>query len=218
VIESLVAASVRQLVVMMCREEHSMCSDESIKTIYDEVCRRHDGIADFRAKLLTLLPIASGAGLFLLVAKDATAPEVLPHLLPIGVFGVLVTLGLFFYELRGIQECNALIRAARKLEEKLLPDLWRFGAFNFKQQALLYGTVGATGAALVIYPAVVGAWVYVAAVGAVGTLDPQPRVSFAAVAGACSALLLGLVVDQRQGQLLKDSEASATTASTTAVR
>ena len=100
-----------------------------IKTIYDEVCRRHDGIAEFRGKLLTLLPLASGGGIFLLLSKDAVAPALVPHLLPIGVFGVLVTLGLFIYELRGIQECNALITAARKLEESLLPKLWRYVLF-----------------------------------------------------------------------------------------
>ena len=196
-----------------------MGGDESrdIKTIYDEVCRRHDGIADFRAKLLTLLPIASGAGIFLLVAKDAITPTALPHLLPIGAFGVLVTLGLFMYELRGIQECNALISAAKKLETRLLPELWHFGAFNFKPQALLHGTVGATGAALVIYPAVVGAWVYVAGVGAVGTLGPKPQVTIAAVVGVCGALLVGLVVDQRQRRLLDDSEKRANAASKAAV-
>jgi hypothetical protein len=185
-----------------------MGADElrDIKTIYDEVCRRHDGIADFRAKLLTLLPIASGAGIFLLVAKDATATAVLPHLLPIGFFGVLVTVGLFLYELRGIQKCNALIRAGKKLEERLLPELRHFGAFNSNPRAVLHGAVGATGAALVIYPAVVAAWVYVAGIGGVGTLDPKASVEMTAVAAGCVALLLGLVCNWRQRRLLDDAE------------
>lgn len=167
-----------------------------VKTLYDEVCRRHDAIADFRARLLTLLPIASGAGIFLLVGREQDAPTLaaLPHLLPIGAFGVLVTLGLFLYELRGIQECRALIIAAMKLEQELLPKLWHCGAFNSKPAAL-FRIVGAAGAALVIYPAVVGAWVYVAGVGAVGTLNPQPRVMIAAAAGAGVAFGLGVAVN-----------------------
>jgi hypothetical protein len=48
-----------------------------VKNVYDDVCRRHDGIADFRAKLLTLLPIASGAWIFLLIGKDALAGDFL---------------------------------------------------------------------------------------------------------------------------------------------
>ena len=45
-----------------------MGGDESrdIETIYDEVCRRHDGIADFRAKLLTLLRLRRKRGFFYL--------------------------------------------------------------------------------------------------------------------------------------------------------
>jgi hypothetical protein len=185
-----------------------------LKTIYDEVCRRHDGIADFRAKLLTLLPIASGAGIFLLVAKEPIAATALPHLLPIGGFGILVTIGLFLYELRGIQECKALISAAKRLETQLLPKLWHFGAFNFKPDALLHDTVGATGAALVIYPAVVAAWVYVAGVGAAETLvPPKPKVVITAVAAGFIALLLGLLVRWRQRRLLEASEARAIKAS-----
>jgi hypothetical protein len=44
-----------------------MAQHEEIKTAYEEICRAHDGISEFRAKLLALLPIASGAGIFLLL-------------------------------------------------------------------------------------------------------------------------------------------------------
>jgi hypothetical protein len=37
---------------------------------YQEVCRSHAGITDFRAKLLALLPLASGAGVGLLLAQS----------------------------------------------------------------------------------------------------------------------------------------------------
>jgi hypothetical protein len=170
-----------------------------ITAAYEEVCRRHDGIAEFRAKLLTLLPIASGAGIFLLIGKDFGTNETIPQLLPIGAFGILVTLGLFVYELRGIQECTALIHAGKTLETKLLPKaVVGGGAFTAKPRALFCGTVGATGAALLIYPAVVAAWVYVAGVGIAGSLDLKPDVMAAAVAGGCVTLALGLAVKFRQ--------------------
>ncbi|WP_152912386.1 hypothetical protein [Candidatus Rhodobacter oscarellae] len=74
---------------------------EALTTVYDEVCRAHDGIADFRAKLLTVLPFASGRGINLLLGgEDANANE---HLGAIGLFGAFVTIGLFIYELREIQ-------------------------------------------------------------------------------------------------------------------
>jgi hypothetical protein len=174
-----------------------------VKTVYDEVCRSHDGITDFRAKLLALLPIVSGAGIFLLIGDKAPSKEILHHLLPIGVFGILITLGLFFYELRGIQECNGLIACARELEKELLPELWKFGAFNFKQDAVLWGAVGATGAALVIYPTVIGAWVYIAGVGFTNSLNLNRSVLVVAAGSAVSFSFLGLVVNLWQRKLLR---------------
>ena len=43
---------------------------DKLKTVYEQICNAHNGIAEFRGKLLTLLPIASGAGIFLLLSKD----------------------------------------------------------------------------------------------------------------------------------------------------
>ncbi|MCA1702235.1 MAG: hypothetical protein LC808_02770 [Actinobacteria bacterium] len=82
--------------------------------LYREMCSSHDRIADFRAKPLALLPIASGAGLFLLLQGDTAASS---HVGPIGLFGFAVTLGLFLYELRGMDECLLLRCRAENLEE-----------------------------------------------------------------------------------------------------
>lgn len=53
--------------------------------------KRRDGIADFRSKLLALLPIASGAGIFVLLNVKDEGREYLPA---VGFFGSLVTVGL----------------------------------------------------------------------------------------------------------------------------
>jgi hypothetical protein len=72
---------------------------------------------------------------------------------PVGVFGCIVTVGLFNYELRGIQRCNALIMIGTKLKrnwvfqdssdfdlvqsmEKLAPPLLRK---SFTRPYLLHG-------------------------------------------------------------------------------
>ena len=72
---------------------------DELRAAYEEVCKAHDGIAEFRAKLLALLPLASGAGVFLLLSKDLGSDS-RPHLLGVGVYGVIIALGLFLYELR----------------------------------------------------------------------------------------------------------------------
>ncbi len=141
--------------------------DETFETIYNNVCSAHDGIADFRAKLLALLPIASGAGILLLVKNGADTAT--PHLVAVGIFGAMITIGLFFYELRGIQKCNALIELGESLEK----DRGMTGRFVGRPDdvKILRVRVGATQAALIIYPAVTGAWAYLSATGVAYLVD-----------------------------------------------
>ena len=80
----------------------------TLRMVYEEICKTHNGIADFRAKLLALLPIASGAGVFFLFDKLNGSDRKL--LIAVGLFGAAVTFGLLMYELRGIEDCTVLRR------------------------------------------------------------------------------------------------------------
>ena len=102
---------------------------EGTKAAYEELCRSHDRIADFRAKLLALLPIASGTGIFLLLNLNGVEAEQY-LLLNIGIFGCLITFGLFLYELRGIQRCKGLSHCGKELEKKLLGENSHVGTFS----------------------------------------------------------------------------------------
>ena len=102
--------------------------NENLKTAYAAVLKTHDAIADFRSKLLALLPFATGAGIFFLI-KDM--PDTITiHLVVIGLSGILVTIGLFFYELKNIQKCRTLIGTGKLLERKLLGKDFQLGAFH----------------------------------------------------------------------------------------
>jgi hypothetical protein len=90
-------------------------SEETLRMQYSEICKSHSAITDFRAKLLALLPIASGSGIFFLLTKRSE-PIDTTYLSVIGLFGFLVTLALFIYELRGIQHCKALNDLASRCE------------------------------------------------------------------------------------------------------
>lgn len=82
--------------------------------IYDQLCTSDRSIDEFRAQLLGLLPVATGAAV-LLAAKEA--PTLLVSLTrPLAIFGFLVTVGLFSFELYGIRKCSELIRTRKKLE------------------------------------------------------------------------------------------------------
>lgn len=141
----------------MAADNHS----EAQQTVYRELCTSYHAIADFRAKLLGFLPLASGAGIFLLMdmapaeSLDETARSL--YFGAIGAFGLIITLGLFVYELRGIQRCNGLIAVGTHIEQQLGVR----GQFRGRPAG---GVISTTTASRVIYPAVLGAWVYLALV------------------------------------------------------
>jgi hypothetical protein len=138
------------------------CTDHGTALIaaYTEVCRSYERIDDFRAKLLGLLPLVSGTGLFLLLERaktnvgDGGSPELL---VPAGIFGFVVTIGLLLYELRGIQRCIRLATVGHAFEGQMgvegrfrqwPPSLWRF--------------INEPIAAAFIYPGVLAAWTFLA--------------------------------------------------------
>lgn len=136
---------------------------KSAELAYKEVSRSHQAITDFRAKLLGLLPLASGTGILLLLGDSADRPPP-ANLLVIGMFGFAVTFGLFMYEIRGIQQCRRLRCQAAILEERLeFPE--KAGPFRDRTHERLCGFVGAEGAGWIVYTAVMASWLYVAGSG-----------------------------------------------------
>ena len=109
------------------------------------------------------MPLASGASLFALLG-NGTNP--VPYYAWVaGLFGFAITLGLFFYELRGLQRSAALERTGHELELEL--GLGN-GQFSVQPAAPLHGFVDARGAAWVIYPSVLAAWAYLAGLQQLG--------------------------------------------------
>ena len=131
---------------------------EHIRTVYRELCSSYRAIDDFRTKLLGFLPLATGAGIFFLVTDEPKIKYAQQYFPSVGAFGVVITLGLFFFELYGIKKCTHLIRAGIKLEEELTVN---DGQFTKRPPgvALLINEPLASG---VIYPAVLGAWTFIA--------------------------------------------------------
>jgi hypothetical protein len=129
--------------------------DELLK-VYEQLCNSYRAIDDFRAKLLGFLPLATGTGVFLLVNDQAKIKLIHSIFRPIGAFGFIITLGLFFYELYGIKKCTHLIRAGIELETHLRI---KNGQFTRRPPgvALLINEPLAAG---VIYPAVLAAWTF----------------------------------------------------------
>jgi len=89
-----------------------------------------------------------------------------------GVFGGLITIGLFLYEVRGIRHCTFLIDRGRTLETRLgvaaeekgqfAQALGQFAHWDADNPRKPGGVADFPGAARVIYPSVFAAWVFVA--------------------------------------------------------
>lgn len=180
-----------------------MASQENDRraAFYERVCVGYQAIDDFRMKLLGLLPVATGTGVFLLlngkaelIGSDNT--DVKKALAAIGIFGFIFTLGLFTYELFGIKKCHYIIVAGKRLEA----DLGIQGQFSTRP-ADMAGFVAEPFASSVIYPACLAAWLFLALVFSNGKLATlMAGVVF--VAG-CAATMVGI------GRMRRNEEAES---------
>jgi uncharacterized protein len=172
--------------------DHRTPCRDVLELSYQQICNSYHNISDFRAKLLALLPLATGAGGILLLRER----EQVRALGPIGLFGVVVTAGLFMYEVRGIQRCHTLERQAGVLEQRLQLGT-RLGQFLGDPGRIL-GFVGPPGAGVITYGAVAFAWLYVAGVGFDWWSDEQQANAWWLVAGYVGWLVASLTIIYRQ--------------------
>jgi hypothetical protein len=98
--------------------------------------------------------LVTGGGIVLLTGPaEETRRE---FFLPVGLFGLAITTGLLAYEIYGIKKCGALISGGRALEKKMCD-----GQF-IKRPDAVFKFVNEPFAAATVYPAVLGAWTYLA--------------------------------------------------------
>lgn len=137
-------------------------TEKGLIVAYQELCNRHQQIDDFRGKLLALLPIASGAAALVLLRSNSSAVD--KYLLPVGVYGMAITAGLFIYELHGIAVCKQIMEQARDLETHLhVPEY--SGQYRDRNQNFLHRIIEVEMASWIVYLSVVAGWVYIAGVG-----------------------------------------------------
>ena len=184
---------------------------EALLGIYDQICKSHQAIDEFRMRLLGFLPLASLAGIFLLSKSDSVldfisgisnAPSSTPLIAFIGIFAAAFTLALFIYEIRGILRCHGLIVKGKAVEKRLGID----GQFSVCEEEHLSGQeegeekkkkkkinmnyfFNAKVAACFTYSLVFAAWIFLALHRGFGIRIPHCTLTALAV-----GLLLGLIV------------------------
>ncbi|MBX3235704.1 MAG: hypothetical protein KF814_06095 [Nitrospiraceae bacterium] len=147
-----------------------MEDSENLRTVYKELCASYRAIDDFRGKLLGFLPLVSGTGIFLLIRNPTPQDVPKEAFLPIGLFGLFVTLGLFIFEIYGIRRCTHLIVFGAFLEKQMHVE----GQFTHRPLGLRTVGKAPTGlsrfvseplASGLVYSAVIGAWMFLILLG-----------------------------------------------------
>jgi hypothetical protein len=160
----------------------------ALESLYAEVCKAHDAITNFRGKLLALVPTLSGAAFALIIGTREDFN--LRLLLPVGIFGAAVTLGLFFYELRGMLLCVELRNRGEKLEQAMqrpATDVKEMnGHFLKRPERHKIGAalkllkdnwpISVPTASFIVYGSAILGWVLVAAFGVVSLCPSRGRI------------------------------------------
>jgi hypothetical protein len=151
---------------------------EDARQLYDQVCANIRATDENSFKLLSLVPLVSGGGITLLLSTNTSFTR-LPLVVFVGLFGAVVTFGLFRWELRNIQTCSRLIRVGASLERKgfELPSTGQFSGREYEPAPLLYAgrfrvpaflrhEIGKREAERIIYSAAIVAWLLLPVVSA----------------------------------------------------
>lgn len=146
-------------------DQHDIRGRTALQLAYNRAGESYEAITEFRGKLLTLLPLATGTGVFLLLERAQADGSLFRRFLgPIGLFSAVVTVGLFTYELRGMQRCHRLEIQAAGLERQLGLSAEQ-GPFRGQPPRALGNMLGPPAAGLIIYLATAFVWLWLAGYG-----------------------------------------------------
>jgi Na+/proline symporter len=138
-------------------------SDENIRGVYDQLSTAYHAVDDFRARLIGLLPLASGVAFIGLL--DPTKTNALTsHLREIGLLGMVITFGLLIYELKGIKKCTDFIFSGEAMEQVLLKGTSLTGKFTelTKSAPKFWKFATEPVASAIVYATVMAGWTFVA--------------------------------------------------------
>lgn len=182
---------------MATRDTTGLGMDKGLGTdkLYEQINANIRATDEISFKLLGLVPLVSGAALGTLVLKDASSvgARLSPALVTLfALFAAAVTLGLFRWELRNVQECSHLLGFARALARE---NLGKCGVPDVQQaRPPRPQGIGKTEAEKIIYGATILAWLALPpAVGAVSVSQPDAVVRTIAYVILASAIAIGVV-------------------------
>lgn len=125
---------------------------EIASTFYRETCNNIRTTDEISFKLLGLVPLVSGAGIFGISLDREFASS--PFAVILSFFGAVVTVALFIWELRNVSLCNWYVKYAKTLEEGAFGQ--GIGQFSGRPKAKI---IRKTTAEYILYIATISAWI-----------------------------------------------------------
>ena len=137
----------------------SVSAEAACENMHKSVPRKRDGRdgrahSDLRRRLLALLPLAAGTVLLVLLGGHSVSAAID---VPAGVFGMVATLSLYFYELHGVEKCAHYIDRGASLKD----DLGVPVSFTNRPHHI-FGVVSELLPSALIYPASFAGWLFLA--------------------------------------------------------
>jgi hypothetical protein len=132
----------------------------ALLAVYAEVSNNYRAIDELRLKLLALLPLATGTGILVFLGREGGLPGVgvsAAVAVPVGLFGMVATVSLYFYELHGVEKCAHFIHRGDLIERRLGVR----GSFRNRPHHI-FGVVSELLPTMIIYPASLASWLFVA--------------------------------------------------------
>ena len=157
--------------------------------VYAQVGDNYRAIDDLRLRLLALLPLATGTGILVLLGSHSVSA---PIGVPTGIFGMLVTVSLYFYELHGVEKCAHFIHRGAQLEQ----DLDVPGSFAQRPHHI-FGVVSELLPSMLIYPASFAGWLFLALYTAGPAVRTGWTIAVFAVGTAASIVMITVMEKTR---------------------
>ena len=138
--------------------DETAATAESWQARYAEICTDIRTTDDISFKLLGLVPLVSGAGIFAVLDLLGGEPASWPTTVFASLFGAAITFALFRWELRNIQTCQWLRDRAKEIERDELK--LTVGPFLGREEApkVLGIRWGKTQAEKLLYTTTIAAW------------------------------------------------------------
>lgn len=166
-----------------------MRDPELLRLDHERNAARLQELAETRFRLLAFVPTIAGATVAILPQR--AEPE---DFAAVGLVGLVATLGIYLYELRNTTLLKEVSARVLLLERGLDPDEGPPPSRKAEpaRGPRLFGLVRPTharGLAL-IYGAAIGAWIYLAVWGALGSVETPGADGIGALVGALGAVLV----------------------------